>query len=145
MAFTFKVTLEGVKVCPFHASSSPLHLTPSFPQTGNSLFDQPGSEKGARMVEKAKSKGVKLVLPVHYVTTDKFDKNAQTGAATDESGIPDGWLGLDVGPKSSELYREAVAEAKTILWNGYVEPFLFSIYPQQTNIVYLQRCVYTDE
>lgn len=95
-------------------------------------------------MEKAKSKGVKLVLPVDYVTADKFDKNAQTGVATDESGIPDGWLGLDVGPKSSELYRQAVAEAKTILWNGCVEPFLFAILPRQTNIVYLQRSTYTD-
>jgi phosphoglycerate kinase len=89
-------------------------------QIGNSLFDQPGSEKVAALVEKAKSKGVKLVLPVDYVTADKFDKNAQVGEATDESGIPDGWLGLDVGPKSSKLYRETVAEAKTILWNGCV-------------------------
>lgn len=99
---------------------------PSYPhlpsQIGNSLYDQPGSEKVAGLVEKAKAKGVKLVLPVDYVTADKFDKNAQTGAATDGSGIPDGWLGLDVGPKSSELYRAAVAEAKTILWNGCVRP-----------------------
>ena len=78
-------------------------------------------------MEKAKSKGVKLVLPVDYVAADTFDKNAQTGAATDESSIPDGWLGLDVGPKSSDLYREVVAEAQAVLWNGYVEPFLFSI------------------
>ena len=73
-------------------------------------------------MEKSKPKGVKLVLPVDYVTADNFDKNAQTGTATDECG----WLGLDGGPKSSEFYREAVAEAKTILWNGYVEPYLFS-------------------
>ncbi|KIJ29855.1 hypothetical protein M422DRAFT_36785 [Sphaerobolus stellatus SS14] len=48
----------------------------------------------------------------------KFDKDAKVGEATDESGIPDGWLGLDVGPKSRKLYRDAVLEAKTILWNG---------------------------
>jgi phosphoglycerate kinase len=44
----------------------------------------------------------------------------QTGAATVKDGIPDGWMGLDAGPKSRELYREAVLEAKTILWNGQV-------------------------
>ena len=66
------------------------HLRRSFPPIGNSLFGQPGPEKVAGLVEKAKFKGVKLVLPVDYVTADKFDKNAQTGAATDESGIPDG-------------------------------------------------------
>lgn len=99
MAFTFKKTLENVKI-------------------GNSLFDEAGSSKVAGLVEKAKSKNVKLVLPVDYVTADKFDKDAKVGAATDEEGIPEGWLGLDVGPKSRELYRKAVLEAKTILWNG---------------------------
>ncbi|EJD53429.1 phosphoglycerate kinase [Auricularia subglabra TFB-10046 SS5] len=99
MAFTFKKTLENVKI-------------------GNSLFDEAGSSKVAGLVEKAKSKNVKLVLPVDYVTADKFDKDAKVGAATDEEGIPDGWLGLDVGPKSRELYRKVVLDAKTILWNG---------------------------
>ena len=94
-------------------------------------------------MEKAKSKGVKLVLPVDYVTADKFDKNAQTGAATDESGIPDGWLGLDVGPKSSKLYREAVAEAQTILWNGCVEPFsLYHFTTTDEYRVFATKCMY---
>lgn len=47
------------------------------PQIGNSLFDQPGSEKVAALVEKAKKNGVKIVFPVDYVTADKFDKNAK--------------------------------------------------------------------
>lgn len=82
------------------------------------MYDAPGAEKVAALVEKAKDKGVKIVFPVDYVTADKFDKDAQVGAATDESGIPDGWLGLDVGPKSNELYKAVVLESKTILWNG---------------------------
>jgi phosphoglycerate kinase len=44
----------------------------------------------------------------------------QTATATDTEGIPDGWLGLDAGPKSRDLFRAAVLEAKTILWNGFV-------------------------
>lgn len=99
MAFTFKKTLENVSI-------------------GNSLFDAAGSEKVAGLVEKAKQKGVKIVFPVDYVTADKFDKDATTGTATEAEGIPDGWMGLDAGPKSRELFREAVLEAKTILWNG---------------------------
>ena len=75
------------------------------------------------MVEKAKLKNVKLVFPVDYVTADKFDKDAQVGEATDETGIPDGCLGLDVGPKTSKLYQDTVLESKTILWNGYVFSF----------------------
>jgi phosphoglycerate kinase len=99
MAFTFKKTLENVSI-------------------GKSLFDAAGSGNVKALVEKAQKNNVKLVLPVDYVTADKFDKDAKTGAATDEEGIPDGWMGLDVGPKSCEIYGEAVRTAKTILWNG---------------------------
>jgi phosphoglycerate kinase len=99
MAFTFKKTLENVSI-------------------GNSLFDVPGSEKVGFLVEKAKKNGVKLVFPVDYITADKFDKDAQSGTATDAEGIPDGWMGLDAGPQSRDLFRTAVLEAKTILWNG---------------------------
>jgi phosphoglycerate kinase len=99
MAFTFKKTLEGVKI-------------------GASLFDQAGSEKVAELVEKAKKHNVELVLPVDYITADKFSKDAQTGTATDEEGIPDGWMGLDAGPKSQELFKKTILASKTILWNG---------------------------
>jgi len=76
MAFTFKKTLNGVKI-------------------GNSLFDEPGSLKVKELVEKAKKNNVELVFPSDYVTADKFAKDAKVGAATDEEGIPDGWMGLD--------------------------------------------------
>ncbi|KIM49033.1 hypothetical protein M413DRAFT_438195 [Hebeloma cylindrosporum] len=99
MAFTFKKTLDNVAI-------------------GNSLFDEAGSTKVAALVEKAKKNNVKLVFPVDYITADKFDKNAKTGLATDQEGIPEGWMGLDAGPKSRELFKATVLEAKTILWNG---------------------------
>lgn len=99
MAFTFKKTLENVKI-------------------GDSLFDEAGAKTVGDLVEKAKKNNVKIVLPCDYVTADKFDANANTGAATDSEGIPDGWMGLDCGPKSIELYKEAINEANTILWNG---------------------------
>ena len=106
MAFTFKKTLENVKI-------------------GNSLFDQAGSEKCAELVEKAKKNNVKIILPVDYITADKFDKDAQTGTATDSEGIPDGWMGLDCGPESIKLYKDAINDAATILWNG--PPGVFEI------------------
>lgn len=87
-------------------------------QIGNSLFDQAGSEKVASLVEKAKKNNVKLVLPVDYITGDKFAKDAKVGNATDKQGIPDGCMGLDVGPLSRENFRSTLLEAKTILWNG---------------------------
>ncbi|KAK3672485.1 phosphoglycerate kinase [Recurvomyces mirabilis] len=99
MAFTFKKTLENVKI-------------------GNSLFDEAGSKKVAELVEKAKKNNVKLTLPNDYITADKFDKDAKTGYATDKDGIPDGWMALDCGEESLKLYKEAIDDAKTILWNG---------------------------
>ena len=99
MAFTFKKTLEGVSI-------------------GDSLFDQAGSEKVAALVEKAKKNNVELVLPVDYITADAFSATANTSTATDEAGIPDGWMGLDCGEKSIKLYEAAIDKAETILWNG---------------------------
>jgi len=106
MAFTFKKTLKGVKI-------------------GNSLFDEPGSKTVGSIMEKAEKNNVKIVLPVDDVTADKFDKGANVGYAEDKDGIPDGWMGLDCGEKSVKLFKEAIDEAKTILWNG--PPGVFEI------------------
>ncbi|POY76883.1 putative Phosphoglycerate kinase [Rhodotorula taiwanensis] len=106
MAFTFKKTLENVSI-------------------GKSLFDEAGSQKVASLVEKAKSKNVELVFPVDYITADKFDKNANTGTATDKEGIPADWQGLDAGEESRKLFADAIKKAKTILWNGPAGVFEF--------------------
>ncbi|CEJ58971.1 Putative Phosphoglycerate kinase [Penicillium brasilianum] len=108
MAFTFKKTLENVKI-------------------GNSLFDEAGSKIVAEIVEKAKKNNVEIVLPVDYVTADKFSAEATVGAATDSEGIPDGYMGLDVGPESVKKYEEVIGKAKTILWNG--PPGVFELKP----------------
>ncbi|KAJ9639780.1 phosphoglycerate kinase [Exophiala oligosperma] len=113
MAFTFKKTLEGVKI-------------------GNSLFDQAGSEKCAELMEKAKKNNVKMILPVDYITADKFDKDAQTGTATDSDGVPDGWMGLDCGEESIKLYKQAIDDAQTILWNGPPGVFEFEKFANGT-------------
>ncbi|KAF2735209.1 phosphoglycerate kinase [Polyplosphaeria fusca] len=113
MAFTFKKTLEGVKI-------------------GNSLFDEAGSKTVKDLVEKAKSHNVKIVLPVDYITADNFAKDAKTGYATDEDGIPDGWMGLDCGEKSIELYKQTIDDSKTILWNGPPGVFEFEAFANGT-------------
>ncbi|KAH8894218.1 phosphoglycerate kinase [Thozetella sp. PMI_491] len=113
MAFTFKKTLEGVSI-------------------GNSLFDEAGSKTVGDLIEKAKKNNVKVVLPVDYITADKFDKDATVGAATDASGIPDGWMGLDCGPESVKLYTAAIDEAETILWNGPAGVFEFDKFASGT-------------
>jgi phosphoglycerate kinase len=113
MAFTFKKTLENVKI-------------------GNSLFDEAGSKTVADLVEKAKKNDVKLVLPNDYITADKFAKDAKTGYATDADGIPDGWMGLDCGDKSIKLFKETIGEAQTILWNGPPGVFEFPAFEKGT-------------
>ncbi|CAJ2512767.1 Uu.00g008860.m01.CDS01 [Anthostomella pinea] len=113
MAFTFKKTLEGVNI-------------------GNSLFDEAGAKTVGQLMDKAKKNGVKVTLPVDYVTADKFDKDAATGTATDKDGIPDGWMGLDCGPESIKLYQEAINSAQTILWNGPAGVFEFEKFAKGT-------------
>lgn len=113
MAFTFKKTLYNVPI-------------------GNSLFDEAGAKTVGDLMEKAKKNNVKVVLPTDYITADKFDKDASTGYATDSDGIPDGWMGLDCGDESIKLYKEAIADAKTILWNGPAGVFEFDKFAKGT-------------
>jgi phosphoglycerate kinase len=116
MAYTFKKVLDGMSI-------------------GSSIFDEKGAEIVAKLVEKARAKGVKLHFPVDYVTADTFAANAKVGEATDASGIPDGWQGLDCGPRSIALFCEAIARAKTIIWNGPVGVFEFEAFSQGTRAV----------
>ncbi|TPX45437.1 phosphoglycerate kinase [Synchytrium endobioticum] len=116
MAFTFKKVISGVKI-------------------GNSLFDEQGAKIVNDLVEKAKKKNVQLFFPVDYITADRFDKDANVGQATDESGIPDGWMGLDCGDQSNEINRKAVLSAKTILWNGPAGVFEFEKFEKGTKVL----------
>jgi len=75
---------------------------------------------------------VEIVLPVDFVTADEFSPDANTGMASDEEGIPDGWQGLDCGPKSIEMFKATIAKAKTILWNGPAGVFEFEKFANAT-------------
>jgi phosphoglycerate kinase len=68
------------------------------------------------LLDKAKQKKVNIVLPVDNVIADKFDANANTKIVGDQ--IPDGWMGLDIGPKTVEAFKNVLKSAKTIVWNG---------------------------
>lgn len=84
---------------------------------GSSLCEEDKFDVARAVVEKAKAKGVRLVLPVDAKIANAFSNDAATDFAPVDA-IPDGWMGLDVGPKTSALYDEALRGAKTILWNG---------------------------
>jgi phosphoglycerate kinase len=92
---------------------------------GSSLFDKLGAEIVGDLAAKAEERGVELIFPVDFICADSFSPDANTQPATLESGIPDGWEGLDAGPKSIELYREAILASKTIVWNGPAGVFEF--------------------
>lgn len=113
MAFTFKKVLDNMSI-------------------GTSLFDEDGAKNVENLVAKAKKNNVEIVLPVDFVTADKFDKDAETSTATQEEGIPDKWMGLDAGPKSNALFAETIAKAKTIVWNGPPGVFEFDKFSQGT-------------
>jgi len=89
---------------------------------GASLFDAEGAKLVPELMEKAKARGVKILLPIDHVCGDKFPKSPETEVKieldADTPGIPDGWIGLDVGPQSRAMFRQAIMEAKTIIWNG---------------------------
>jgi phosphoglycerate kinase len=76
-------------------------------------------------MEKAKKHNVEIILPTDYITASAFSKDAEVGYATDAQGIPDEWLGLDVGEKSTKAFNEAIKKSKTILWNGPTGVFEF--------------------
>lgn len=84
---------------------------------GNSLCEDDRLEMAKALLEKAKSKGVHIHLPADSVIADKFAADAETGKA-DNTAIPDGWMGLDIGEKAIAAFSEVIAASKTILWNG---------------------------
>ena len=83
---------------------------------GNSLCELDQLDYAKDMIAKAKELGVSFLLPVDNVAADKFDAEANTQIVGDD--IPDGWMGLDIGPKTLELYSNAINGAKTVVWNG---------------------------
>eukprot|EP00448_Togula_jolla_P000594 CAMPEP_0170595056 /NCGR_PEP_ID=MMETSP0224-20130122/14341_1 /TAXON_ID=285029 /ORGANISM="Togula jolla, Strain CCCM 725" /LENGTH=868 /DNA_ID=CAMNT_0010919177 /DNA_START=70 /DNA_END=2676 /DNA_ORIENTATION=- len=85
---------------------------------GDSLFDKEGAEIVPQIIEKAKAKGVEIILPVDFIISSKFGDDGEIKSADLASGIPSGFMGLDCGPKSVELNNAAIQKAKTIIWNG---------------------------
>ena len=103
-------------------------------KVGNSLLETDWIDYSKDMIEKAKAKGVKLLLPVDTVCADNFaaDANSRVVKAGE---IPDGWEGLDIGPETVKLYCDAVADAGTVIWNGPMGVFEFPAFAKGTEAV----------
>ena len=84
---------------------------------GNSLCEDDRLQTALDILAKATEKGVSIHLPENSVCADKFDANANT-QITMSDAIPDGWMGLDIGPKAVGVFSEVIGNSKTILWNG---------------------------
>ena len=89
-------------------------------KVGDSLCEPDKVDLASSALEKAKDKGVRFLLPVDTLITNALDFDAKTLGETQvvEGDIPDGWEGVDIGPKTIDIYQDAVAGAKTVLWNG---------------------------
>jgi phosphoglycerate kinase len=98
MAFTFLKVSEGVSI-------------------GNSLFDDEGGAIVPELLNATKAKNVRIHLVDDFVCSDRFEPDCDVRTVTKAEGIPDGWMGLDVGPQTIANYAEAIQRAKKIIWN----------------------------
>ena len=98
---------------------------------GASLCEDDKVELAKEMLQKAKDKGVRFLLPVDNKLGDKFAEDCATQFA-DSDKIPDGWMGMDIGPKSIELFCDAVKDAGTVIWNGPMGVFEFPAFAEGT-------------
>jgi phosphoglycerate kinase len=84
---------------------------------GKSLVEEDKLDLAKSLIQKAKAKGVEMHLPIDSVIADKFDAQANTDVANNNS-IKDGWMGLDIGPQAQTVFSRIISDSKTILWNG---------------------------
>lgn len=103
---------------------------------GTSLKEEDWVERAAGMIEKARERGVKLLLPVDVVAADAFAEDANTLTVSVDD-IPADMMGLDIGPETAALYARAIAEAKSVFWNGPMGVFEMSAFEAGTKAVAL--------
>ena len=84
---------------------------------GTSLLEEEQVENAGQMMKDAEAKGVKFLIPVDNKVGKEYDENTEAQVVNSDE-IPDGWMGLDIGPKSQELFTNAIKGAGTIIWNG---------------------------
>ncbi|MBQ7682382.1 MAG: phosphoglycerate kinase, partial [Oscillibacter sp.] len=103
-------------------------------KVGDSLLEKDWLDYSNDMMKKAADKGVKFLLPIDTVAADKYAPDANSQVVKDGE-IPDGWMGLDIGPETIKLYCDAVAGAGTVIWNGPMGVFEFPAFAKGTEAV----------
>ena len=100
---------------------------------GDSLLEKDKVDLAASILKQAKEKGVNLLLPIDNVVADEFSETANTKII--EGDVDEGWMSLDIGPKTIELYSEQISTAKTIVWNGPMGCFEMAPFANGTNAI----------
>jgi len=103
-------------------------------EVGDSLLETDFIDYAKEMMEKAEKKGVKLLIPIDTVVAKAFDNDAEH-KTVDRGGIEAGWQGLDIGEKTIELYKDALKDAKTVVWNGPMGVFEMPNFAKGTNAI----------
>jgi phosphoglycerate kinase len=103
--------------------------------TGKSLVEEDKIELAKQTLEKAKAKGVQLMLPVDNILADNFAADAKTQPWDTSKDFPADWQGLDIGPKSVAAIEEVISTARTIVWNGPAGVFEFPRFAVGTNAI----------
>ncbi len=101
---------------------------------GKSLVEEDKLELAKELEAKAAAKGVQFLLPTDVVLADNFSPDANSQIAKVEA-IPDGWMGLDIGPDSIKVFQDALADCKTVIWNGPMGVFEFDKFAAGTNAI----------
>lgn len=101
---------------------------------GNSLVEEDKLQYALDMMKKAKEKGVNFLVPVDHVVAKEFSKDAEP-VITEDQNIEDGFMGLDIGPKTRKEYEDTIAKSKTIVWNGPMGVFEFKNFEEGTKAV----------
>lgn len=101
---------------------------------GNSLCEDDRLKTARELMEKAERKGVRLHLPADSIIADRFAADATTHTAPSDE-IPEGWMGLDIGPKAQEAFSTVIKNSKTVLWNGPMGVFEMEKFEEGTKAV----------
>ena len=101
---------------------------------GKSLVEEDKLELAKELEAKAKEKGVEFLLPTDVVVADEFNKDANAETVSIDA-IPDGWMGLDIGPNSVKVFQEALANCKSVIWNGPMGVFEFDKFAVGTEAI----------
>jgi phosphoglycerate kinase len=104
-------------------------------EIGDSLLDKDGIDAAKKALQKADAQGVELMLPVDIVVADDFKNDANTRVVNPADGIEKGWQGLDIGPKTIQVFSDAIRESKMVVWNGPVGVFEMENFAKGTKAI----------